>query len=278
MTTLNYKWEADGSEHTLQLVRVAGTAGEPFLFGRGTDRKPIHIRSFYLSTTPVTQALWLHVMGSNPACHRGPNLPTENVSWNHVCESAGFLDRLNSSDVRNAVCANNAPMQFRLPSETEWEYAARGGPNWKDDFTYSGSNDPDEVAWYGPRWTSTHDAVAREFGWQFAWNKFARMNRTNRAPTQTHPVAMKAPNQLGIYDMSGNVWEWCQDVCVDELGAVPDDGEPYMGSGDERRLRGGCHHNWNLHCTVAWRYGIAPDAHDGCIGFRLLLGSEGNGD
>jgi len=276
MTTLNYKWEADGSEHTLQLVRVAGTEGEPFLFGRGPDPKPIHITSFYLTTTPVTQALWSHVMGSNPACHRGPDLPIENVSWNHVCESAGFLDRLNSSDVRNAVSANNPHLQFRLPSETEWEYAARGGPNWKDNFTYSGSNNPDEVAWYGARWTRALNAAAQVFGWRFAWRTFGGMNR--KRPTHTHAVARKAPNQLGIYDMSGNVWEWCQDVCTDELSVVPDNGSAYEGAGDERRLRGGCHHNWNLHCTVAWRYGIAPDAHDGCIGFRLLLGPAGNSD
>jgi formylglycine-generating enzyme required for sulfatase activity len=90
-------------------------------------------------------------------------------------------------------------------------------------------------------------------------------------PPRTHEVATKAPNQLGLYDMSGNVWEWCQDVCVDDIRAVPADGSPLEGEGAERRLRGGCHDNWDLHCTVSWRYGIVPDAHDGCIGFRLVL-------
>ena len=84
-------------------------------------------------------------------------------------------------------------------------------------------------------------------------------------------MATKLPNQLGIYDMSGNVWEWCQDVCVDDIDVVPADGSPYLGPGSERRLRGGCHHNWDLHCRVWWRYGIASDAHDGCIGFRVVL-------
>lgn len=65
--------------------------------------------------------------------------------------------------------------------------------------------------------------------------------------------------------MSGNVWEWCQDVCTDDLSLVPSDGRPYVGPGPERRLRGGCHDNWDLHCTVSWRYGITPEAHDGCI-------------
>jgi formylglycine-generating enzyme required for sulfatase activity len=71
--------------------------------------------------------------------------------------------------------------------------------------------------------------------------------------------------------MSGNVWEWCQDVCVDDRALTPPDGRAYEGPGQERRLRGGCHNNWDLHCTVSWRYGIAADARDGDIGVRLVL-------
>jgi formylglycine-generating enzyme required for sulfatase activity len=270
MMTPTYKWQADGSEHTLQLVRVAGTSGEPFLFGREPNRLPIEVPEFYISTTPVTQALWLRVMDSNPAKNYNLSCPIENVSWKHVTDVGGFLDRLNASEILSTVSNGDPSMRFRLPSETEWEYAARGGPSWQDGFTYSGSNDPDKVAWYGPRWTRKHDLVTQLFGWRRGWRLVHRF-RLRGKPTCTHDVATKAPNQLGLYDMSGNVWEWCQDVCLDDMNAVPKDGSPYLGPGEERRLRGGCHHNWNLHCTVSWRYGIEPDAHDGCIGFRVVL-------
>jgi formylglycine-generating enzyme required for sulfatase activity len=272
MTPLSYKWTADGTEHELRLIQVAGAA-EPYLFGRGSVRRSIATRSFYISTTPVTQALWLKVMGANPAESSGLQRPVENVSWNHISEPGGFLDRINSSEILTAITGDQS-QKFRLPSETEWEYAARGGTHWQDGFIYSGSNDPDEVAWYGPRWTQTHELFARLLGRRLGWRTIGRLRRFRRTPTRSHDVATKAPNQLGLYDMSGNVWEWCEDVCTDDLNAVPEDGTPYLGPGEDRRLRGGCHHNWNLHCTVSWRYGITPNAHDGCIGFRLVLAQD----
>ena len=82
------------------------------------------------------------------------------------------------------------------------------------------------------------------------------------------PYLSAIGGHLTPYDMSGNVFEWCQDTCADDITAVPQDGTPYLGPGTDRRLRGGSHQNWDLHCRVWWRFGIAPDAHDGCLGFR----------
>jgi formylglycine-generating enzyme required for sulfatase activity len=269
VSVLTYRWQDGGIVHELRLVRVAGTDGRPYLFGAGPNRRPVEVPEFHIGATPVTQALWSHVMGSNPSARQAWRHPVENVSWNQVSGPGGFLERINASDILPALAGDDRSLRFRLPSETEWEYAARGGPHWPSGFAFSGSNDPDKVAWYGPRWTRAHRSASRLLGWRLAWRLANRLRP--RRPTRTHDVATKAPNQLGIYDMSGNVWEWCQDGCVDDLDAVPRDGTPWLGSSPDRRLRGGCHHNWDIHCTVWFRYGIAQDAHDGCIGFRLVL-------
>lgn len=170
----------------------------------------------------------------------------ENISWDGLTQPDGFLDRINDSPIMTAVRAQLGPdARLRLPSETEWEYAARGGPHWPDGYRFSGSNDIEAVAWYD-----------------------------RRHGDHTQPVARKAPNQLGLYDMSGNVWEWCQDTFTPDVSAVPADGTPFTGPGPDRVLRGGCFHNWTEHCTVSKRYAIASDFHDGCIGLRLVAAVE----
>ena len=214
MTTIRYEWSDGDTGRMLELVHVEGTNGRPYDFGEGDDARRIEVRGFFVATVPVTQALWTHVMGAdNPANGRGAQFPLENVSWDAIVRPGGFLDRLNTSRIRSHVADQVPPgaWVFRLPSETEWEYAARGGPYWRDGFRFSGSNDIDRVAW-----------------------------NDRRGGDHTHEVAQKAPNQLGLYDMSGNIWEWCQDSFAKDLSTIPGDGSATIGESDERVLRGGC--------------------------------------
>ena len=271
MIPRRFAWKGPDGEHELVLVWVPGTADAPYGFGHGQHQKPIELAGFFIGATQVTQALWQRTMGENPSFNRNPRCPVDNVSWEQITAPGGFLDRLNGGDALSAGAAGDPSLRFRLPSEAEWEYAARGGPHWRDDFAFSGSNDPDEVAWYGPRWNRADQTLLNLLGWPAGWRLACRLRKLLPRHTQTHPVGLKRPNQLGIYDMSGNVWEWCQDICTDDLAAIPANGRAYEGPGNARRWRGGCHDNWDLHCRVWWRYGLEQDAHDGCIGLRLVL-------
>lgn len=195
------------------------------------DEKPAHrvaLDDYYIGETVVTQALWRAVMGDNPSRFRGDNLPVENVSWDDCQE---FLKELNRKTGKT----------FRLPTEAQWEYAARGGRKSRG-FKYAGSNDIDEVAWYD-----------------------------ENSGNKTHPVKQKAPNELGLYDMSGNVWEWCQDW----YDAYNEDEDQYNpkgpNEGETRVSRGGSWYYYEWECRVTYRNLNYPDFFDTDLGFRLVL-------
>ena len=163
--------------------RMIAVEGGTFIMGANdsnvpSDQKPAHkvtLSDYFIGQTEVTQELWTAIMGSNPSGFKGKNLPVENVTWN-ACHD--FINRLNKllHDSDQLAKGRN----FSLPSEAQWEYAARGG-NKSQGYKYAGSNDIDAVAW------------------------------TRGNTDRTHPVTSKMPNELGLYDMSGNVWEWVED-------------------------------------------------------------------
>ena len=194
------------------------------------DEKPSHqvtLSSYMIGKTEVTQALWQAVMGTNPSRFKGSNLPVEQVSWED-CQT--FIRKL------NAITGKN----FRLPTEAEWEFAARGG-NKSRGFKYSGSNTIDDVAWYD-----------------------------DNSADKTHPVATKAPNELGIYDMTGNVWEWCSD----RYGSYSSSSQynpTGPNSGSDRVYRGGCWDYGAWSCRVSNRINRDPTDPSSFLGLRLAL-------
>ena len=194
------------------------------------DEKPTHsvtLSSYYIGKYEVTQAEWRAVMGSNPSCFKGDNLPVENISWNDCQE---FIRKLNSLTGK----------KFRLPTEAEWEFAARGGNN-SSGYKYSGSGNIGSVAWY-----------------------------TENSNGKTHPVGQKSPNELGLYDMSGNVYEWCQD-CYGSYPSYAQTNPTGPNSGSYRVLRGGGWSSYAWLCRVSGRDVIAPDFSSNFLGLRLVL-------
>ena len=200
--------------------------------------------TFYMGETQVTQALWQAVMGNNPSQYKGPDHPVECVSWFDICGEDGkgtnpdcFLYKLNKKTGKN----------FRLPTEAEWEYAALGG-NKSKGYAYAGSDDIDKVAWY---WKNSGDNYLKGSDDDWDWRKIEKNN------CKTHPVKQLSPNELGIYDMSGNVWEWCEDL--------------YEPSGLYRVRRGGSWFDFARYCRVSFRSDGDPGIRNIGIGFRLVL-------
>lgn len=215
---------------TFKMIRIEGGTFQMGSVDGEDNEKPVHevtLSNFCIGETEVTQELWETVMGDNPSFFNGSKRPVEEVSWND-CQT--FIGRLNELTGKS----------FRLPTEAEWEFAARGG-NQSKGYTYSGSNTIGDVAWFG----DTDD-------------------------NGTHDVAMNFPNELGIYDMSGNVYEWCQDW-YGSYGSRSQTNPTGPSSGSNRVERGGCWDNIASCSRVVSRYSHSPTLAYRNLGFRLAL-------
>ena len=196
------------------------------------NEKPVHrvtiSRTFAMGKTEVTQGQWKEIMGDNPSKYTGcgDNCPVDQVSWN---DAQAFIQKLNAKTGK----------QYRLPTEAEWEYACRAGGQQE----YCGGDNPDSISWYG--------ALAKPAG--------------NSGKT-TNPVATKQANAFGLYDMSGNVWEWVEDSYHDDYNGAPADGSAWQGDGALRVPRGG---SWSYLQRAAKRGGSEPAFRYSTIGFRL---------
>lgn len=222
------------------------------------DEKPAHrvtLSSYHIGKTEVTQALWEAVMDSVPDYRYGkkirrnpshfrdlPQNPVEQVSW-YDCQD--FIDKLNEL----------TGLKFHLPTEAQWEFAARGGNNTRG-CVYAGGNVLDDVAWYSKNASSKVNPVKG-----------------------THPVATRAPNELGLYDMSGNVWEWCHDrysndyYGSEEASGIDPTGPPFDGENpnNQRVCRGGCWKNFDWDCRVTFRKHWNAGMSTIFLGLRLAL-------
>lgn len=221
-------------------INMVHVEGGTFTMGAsGTDTEaydnefPAHIvtlSDYYICTTEVTQQLYRAVMGSNPSSFTGDVLcPVEDVTW-PMCQN--FITKLNEMTGKS----------FRLPTEAEWEYAARGGKK-SNGYKYAGSDDINEVAW-------------------------CYTNGNNK----THTVATKTPNELGLYDMSGNVNEWCYDWFGNYYATDSSVNPQGPDSGSNKVHRGGSY-AYNRQCRVTYRGYCSPTNVQRNIGFRLAMSS-----
>jgi formylglycine-generating enzyme required for sulfatase activity len=230
--------------------------GGKFMMGSNVSSwRPIHeiyLSSFWIMKTEVTQAEWTAIMGSNPSNFIGDKAPVEHVSWFEALEFANALSRKDGLQIVYHMNKGDGTCDFgkngwRLPTEAEWEYAAMGGKE-SEGYFYSGSNSLDGVGWY-----------------------LGNSAYTSQSPLQSHSVGTKRPNELGIFDMSGNVQEWCWDWHDREYyskSPLMNPSGPAMGT--LRILRGGSFFSRAIEAEVSFRSTCKPTFKSSQIGFRLV--------
>ena len=191
---------------------------------------PVHqvtLSDYHIGKYEVTQEEWHAVMGNNPSWFKGAKKPVESVSW-YDCQE--FVKKLNLQTGLN----------FSLPTEAQWEFAARGG-NMSKGYKYSGSNDLDKVAWY-----------------------------ESNSGSEIHYIGQKQSNELGLYDMTGNVWEWCCDW-YEDYNSSSQTNPTGPTTGSLRVCRGGSWYNLARFCRVSFRSHDRPDYSGTCLGLRLVI-------
>ena len=239
---------AGGGNIPEYFIRVEGGT---FSMGSGNgdnDERPIHtvqIGSFYISKTEVTQREYQQIMGNNPSSFKGDNLPVDSVSWfdaitycNKLSQLEGLTPAYRGS--RNAISCDFSANGYRLPTEAEWEFAARGGSRENLAHEYAGGNRVDSVAWH-----------------------------SGNSGKKTHPVATKTPNALGLYDMSGNVLEWCWDWYGNYSAASQVDPRG-LSMSTLRVCRGGSYNDGTAEQRIANRDNGTPASRYNNLGFRVV--------
>jgi formylglycine-generating enzyme required for sulfatase activity len=187
----------------------------------------VELSPFFMAKFPVTQALYAAIMKKNPSHFKGENRPVERISWEETQE---FILKLNEETQKT----------YRLPTEAEWEFAAKGG-NFSENYLFSGSDKLKEVGWF-----------------------------EENSGSETHDVGQKYPNELGLFDMSGNVWEWCGDWYDENYYKNSPQKDPKgANSGSPRVVRGGSWGDSPLCCRSAYRGNFAPSNRGYTLGFRL---------
>lgn len=208
------------------------------------DEKPkqlnVEVDEFYLGKFPVTQILWKSIMGvnSNPSRFIGENRPVVNVSWDDCQE---FIHQLNQITEQTRAKDDMAP--YRLPMEAGWEFAARGESS-NAPYRYSGSDKLKEIGWF-----------------------------EHNCDGQTQEVGLLLPNGLGLYDLSGNVWEWIADNWHKDYNGFPNNGQPWLNQLDEDYglTRGGSYLSEDLVCRTQMRSGSSRKNRLSFVGFRLAM-------
>jgi formylglycine-generating enzyme required for sulfatase activity len=275
-TVVIYYYNGGGSSANIEMVQIPGGSFQMGSTTGNSNEMPVHmvtLTGFYMGKYPVTQAQYRAVMGSNPSSSYGvgDNYPVYYVSWYNAivfCNKLSMAEGLtpaysisgstnpadwgsvptSSNSTWNAVTIVAGSTGYRLPTEAQWEYAAKGGDGSPGNYTYAGSNTIGDVAWY--------------------WNNIPSQTSGNSG-YGTQPVGTKQPNGLGLYDMSGNVWEWCWDWYSSYTSGAQTD-PAGAASGSYRVARGGCWDGNASYARSVSRLNFYPGDRYQSYGFRLV--------